>query len=107
MLFAIIYKSKENWTEATDKRSYDLYNNWKPPQGFEFKSHYAFADGRGGFAIAEASSPAAVYEAHIPWAAYYDFETIPVISIEDSIKIQQRVFAWRDSVRQRELVSVM
>jgi hypothetical protein len=48
MLFAVVYTNKSNLTEATDKRTFDLFTNWKVPEGFEFKSHYAFADGSGG-----------------------------------------------------------
>lgn len=99
MLFAIVYTNRNNSTEATDKRTLDLFTNWKLPPGFEFKAHYAFADGSGGIGIAEASSAAALYEAHVPWVPFLDFKTIPIVEIGEAVAIQQRSNAWRDSVR--------
>ena len=52
MLFAVIYNGKEE-TEEAEKRSLNIFKNWTPPSGFEFKSHWAFADNIGGVAIVE------------------------------------------------------
>ena len=66
MLFAVSYTARDS-TEEKEKRSLNLFTNWKPPAGYEFKAHYSLADGSGGLAIVEASSPAALLEAHAPW----------------------------------------
>ena len=44
MLFAVLYTARDA-TEEKDKRSLNLFTNWKPPAGYEFKAHYALADG--------------------------------------------------------------
>jgi hypothetical protein len=73
MLFALRYEPREV-SEEKEKRSVTLFTHWKPPAGYEFKSHYAFADGNGGMAIVEAASTAAIVEAHAPWGPFFHFK---------------------------------
>jgi len=99
MLFVSIYKATGTTTEASQKRNLQLFANWKPPAGFDIKSHYAFADGGGGILIAEAATVAAIVEAAGPWGPFFDFEIHPILDVAESVAIAQRVYAWRDSVR--------
>jgi hypothetical protein len=98
MLFAIIYSARDV-TEQQEKRSLELFTTWKPPAGYEFKAHYAFADGSGGVGLAEADSVAALLEAHAPWVPFFNFRTVPVVDITESMPIAQKVVRWRDSVK--------
>ena len=98
MLFALTYIGR-NVSEETDKRSLNLFMHWKPPAGYEFKSHYALADGSGGMAVVEANSPEAILEAHSPWGAFFEFRITPIVAIEKAVPIFQRINAWRDSVK--------
>jgi hypothetical protein len=98
MLFAVSYTARDV-TEEKEKRSLSLFTNWRPPAGYEFKAHYSLADGSGGVAIVEASSSAALLEAHAPWGPFFEFRTIPVVEVEAAVPIFQRVNAWRDSVK--------
>jgi hypothetical protein len=98
MLFAVTYTVR-NATEETEKRSLNLFTQWKPPSGYEFKAHYALCDGRGGLVIAEAATTAALLEAHAPWAPFFEFQAVPILEIERAVPIFQKVNAWRDSVR--------
>ena len=97
MLFSIVYTST-HIDEEGDKRSIDLFKNWTSPAGFEFKSHYAFADGSGGAAIVDVASPEAMLEALTPFQAFNDFEAVPVVEISAAVPIFDKVNAWRDSV---------
>jgi Protein of unknown function (DUF3303) len=98
MLFATVYTLTGDGTEEKQKRVLQLFTNWKVPEGFEFKAHYARADGNGGIAIVEASSVAALLEGIAPWAPFFHFETSAVMDIMDAVPILMRVNAWRDSV---------
>ena len=60
MLFMIHYRPKIGWTEETAKRATRLFENWKPPAGFNIRAHYARSDSEGGLVIVEAESPAAI-----------------------------------------------
>ena len=98
MLFAVLYSARDV-TEEKEKRSLSLYSNWKPPAGYEFKAHYALADGTGGVAIVEANSTEALLEAHTPWGPFFEFRAVPAVEIDKAIPIFQKVNAWRDSVK--------
>ena len=98
MLFAVIYTARDV-TEEQERRSLQLFTNWKPPAGYEFKAHYAFADGSGGVGLVEAGSAAALLEAHAPWGPFFEFKTLPVVEVNEGVPILQRVLRWRDSVK--------
>jgi hypothetical protein len=98
MLFVVQYTARDV-TEEKDKRSLNLFTNWKPPAGYEFKAHYSLADGSGGVAIVEVSSAAALLEAHAPWGPFFEFRSVPVVEVDKAVPIFQRVNAWRDSVK--------
>jgi hypothetical protein len=98
MLFAMTYTAKDV-TEEKEKRSLTLFTHWKPPAGYEFKSHYALADGSGGMGIVEAASAAAILEAHGPWGPFFEFKIVPIVEIEKAVPVFQRVQGWRDSIK--------
>ena len=97
MLFSVVYTSK-HIDEQGDQRSLELFKNWTPPAGFEFTSHYAFADGSGGVAIVDVASPEAMLEALTPFQAFQEFEAVPVVEISVALPIYDKVNAWRDSI---------
>jgi hypothetical protein len=94
MLFGIIY-TERNPSEASQKRSIQLFTNWQPP--VEFKHHWAFASG-GGMAVVETDSPAALLEAVGSYTPFFDFRVEPVMTIEDAVPVFLKSNAWRDSV---------
>jgi len=95
MLFAAIYTTT-NTTEEAQQRSLELFTSWQPP--VDFKAHYARADGAGGIAIFEADDAAVVLEAIAPFTSFFDFETVPVLEIEQAVPIFAQAQAWRASV---------
>jgi hypothetical protein len=95
MLFAAIYTA-HSVTEESQKRSLALFMNWTPP--FEFKAHYALADGSGGIAIVEADDPNVILEGIAPFTPFFDFEVTPVSEIESAVPVFAKVNEWRDSV---------
>jgi hypothetical protein len=97
MLLAVTYKAKENATEESEKRSFNLFTNWTPPQGFVFKAHYVTGSGKG-IAIVEADSAIAVLEAMAPWGPHLDFDSEPCVDISESVPVTLKAFAWRDSI---------
>ncbi len=99
MLFVAMYHTRAGSSEETERRSLQLFANWQPPQGFAFRAHYSRADGRGGIAIVETDSAAAMLEATAPFATFFDFETVPVLDITEAVGILGRVDEWRVGVR--------
>ena len=97
MLFAVTYTWR-GASEEEEKRALQLFTNWTPPAGFEFKSHYSFADGSGGIAIVDAQSAEVLLETHAPWGPFFSYRTVAVVEVEASVPIFQKSHAWRDSV---------
>ena len=97
MLFGMIY-SLRNPTEKTDRRGINLFANWTPPQGFEFKSHYEFSDGSGGMATVEVASPEAMYETTAPYRDILELKIVPVVEMSVAVPILQKAQAWADSI---------
>jgi hypothetical protein len=75
----------------------ELFTSWSPPEGFDIKTQYNFADGFGGIVIVETSSVAAMYEAHVPWGPFVEWKTVPIVEVTEAMPISQKVLAWRDS----------
>lgn len=99
MLFAITWTNRAGATEETDKRVLELFQNWQPPAGLDFKAFYDYADCNGGIAIVEANSAEAILEGTAPWATFLNFTIRPIVSTEESPAILKKAYAWRDSVR--------
>ncbi len=97
MLFIITYISRHE-SEELEQRGLNVFKSWTPPVGFEFKSHYAFADGHGGVAVVEVDSPATLYEAITPFHVFNDFDVHPALDIEEAVPLGDKAMAWRDSV---------
>ncbi|HYU79780.1 MAG TPA: DUF3303 family protein [Vicinamibacterales bacterium] len=99
MLFAVSFTPRSGGSEERDKRTLNLFTQWKPPAGYEFKAFYDYADGDGGIAIVDASSAEVMLEAHAPWATFFLFTIRPIVDVEKSTPILQKSNAWRDSIR--------
>jgi hypothetical protein len=85
-------------SEESVKRNLQLFANWTPPAGFEFKFHWARADGKGGVFVAEADSAAAALEAVSPWVSRMDFDLAPLVDIAEAVPIWLKIFEWQDSI---------
>jgi hypothetical protein len=94
--FGFVYRVRDSVSEDSAKRTLQLFTNWQPP--FTFLHHWAFADGSGGFGVVDTDSPEALMEGIAPWIAYFEFELMPVIEIEQAVPIFMKVNQWRDSV---------
>ncbi len=94
MLFGVVYTPRD-WSEASAKRSLQLFTSWQPP--VEFKGHWAFATG-AGMALIESDDAAAVVEAIAPFTAFFDFKCEPVVTIEEAVPIFMKTNEWRDGV---------
>lgn len=98
MLFSATYTPRSA-SEEQDKRMLKLFSNWQPPASVGIKGFYDYADMEGGFMVVEASSAELLLEMIAPWAAFFQFSVRPIIPVEASAAIQQKAFAWRDSIK--------
>jgi hypothetical protein len=92
------FTPRSGTSEERDKRTLSLFSKWQPPAGYEFKAFYDYADGDGGMAIVEASSPDVLLEAHAPWTTFFAFTVRPIVEARAAAAIFEKANAWRDSI---------
>lgn len=97
MLFHVTWEFTDT-SEDGSRRSLAVFTKWEPPAGAEFKGFYGTVDGRGGVALIEADSAAALARTSAPWGPWLRFTITPIIPIEESSAIAGEAVAFRDSV---------
>ena len=97
MLFHTTFTPKPGYGHEDQKKALELWSRWTPPEGHEIKSFYMSSDGRG-FIVTEITSAEAGFEAAAPWASVYlNYDTVPVVPIDEAIPILQKAIAFRES----------
>ncbi len=97
MLFHVTWEFTDT-SEDGIRRSLEVFSKWQPPAGTEFQGFYGFADGRGGVALVESESAAALARTTAPWAPWLRFSATPIVPIEESSAIAGEAVVFRDSV---------
>ena len=97
MLFHVMWAFTDQ-SEDGEKRSLNVFAQWQPPPGAEFRGFYGFADGTGGVAIIEADSVATLARTTAPWTPWLSFTVTPILPIEEAAAIAGEGIAFRDSV---------
>ena len=96
MLFHVTWDFVDTSEEGI-RRNLAFFSEWKPPEGFEFKGFWGFADGSGGAAIIEADSATTLARATAPFTPWLRFTTTPILPIEESAAIAGEAATTRDS----------
>jgi hypothetical protein len=97
MLFHVIWEFTDQ-SEDAEERSLNVFAEWQPPTGADFKGFYGFADGSGGVAILEVDSAATLARTTAPFVPWLNFTATPIIPIEEAAAIGTEANAFRDSV---------
>jgi hypothetical protein len=97
MLFHVTWEFVDT-SEEGEKRSLEVFANWQPPAGAEFRGFYAFADNSGGVAIIEVDSLATLARTTAPFSPWLHFAATPILPIEESAAIAGEASAFRDGI---------
>jgi hypothetical protein len=90
MLFVTRYTFKGDQSPDSVKALLAVFAEQGPGEG-EI-AHYILADGRGGFTISEAESVQEAYEGSLRYAQWMDFETTPILTIDDAMQVIGKVY---------------
>jgi len=82
-------------SEEAIRRNLAFFSQWKPPEGFEFRGFWGFADGSGGVAIVEADSAATLAQATAAFTPWLRFTTTPILPVEESAAIASEAIGLR------------
>jgi hypothetical protein len=97
MLFHVTWQYTDTDEEA-QRRSLEIFQEWQPPAGADFKGFYGFADGSGGVAIVEVDTAATLARTIYPFTAWMEFTATAIVPIEESAGISTEAIAFRDSI---------
>lgn len=97
MLFHVVWEFIDT-SEEGEKRSLEVFQNWQPAAGAEFKGFYGFADNSGGVAIIEVDSAATLARVTAPFSPWLHFTAQPIIPIEESAAIAVEAIGFRESI---------
>ena len=97
MLFHVTWEFVDTSEEGI-RRNLALFSQWKPPEGFEFKGFWGFADNSGGVAIVETDSAETAARATAPFVPWLRFNSTAIVPIEESAAIASEAVAYRDSI---------
>jgi uncharacterized protein DUF3303 len=86
-----------NTSEEAIQRNLAFFSQWKPPDGFEFKGFWGYADGSGGVAIVETETAATLAKATAPFTPWLRFSTTPILPVEEASAIAAEAAAARAS----------
>ncbi|HEU0074858.1 MAG TPA: DUF3303 family protein [Dehalococcoidia bacterium] len=97
MLFHVTWEFVDS-SEDGEKRSLDVFSNWQPPAGAEFRGFYGFADNSGGVAIIEVDSLQTLARTTAPFIPWLHFAATPIIPIEEAAAIGGEAVVFRNSI---------
>jgi hypothetical protein len=87
VLFHTTWEFHSGNSEEAIQRNLAFFSQWKPPEGFEVKGFWGYADGSGGVAIVETDSAATIAKATAPFTPWLRFTTTPILPIEEASAI--------------------
>jgi uncharacterized protein DUF3303 len=97
VLFHVTWDFVDTSEEAI-RRNLAFFSEWKPPDGFEFKGFWGFADGSGGAAIVDVDSATTMAKATAPFTPWLRFTTHAILPVEESAAIAGEAAAARASI---------
>ena len=83
MLFATHYQWVGERSKEASAELMTIFGERGAPPGQV--AHYVFADGSGGFLIADESGLDRLYEDALAYSPYLELETRPVLTIDDAV----------------------
>ena len=93
MLFHVTWEFIDTSEEGAG-RSLQVFQNWQPPAGADFKGFYGFADNSGGVAIIEVDSLATLAKTTAPFIPWLRFAATPIMPIEEMAAISGEALAF-------------
>jgi len=86
--------------ENTQKRILEVFTQWKAPANFKIEVFVVRVGEWGGHMLVECDDPLTV---HKFWSMLpaFEFQARPVIPVEDAVRGELEVIAWRDGLKSK------
>jgi len=83
--------------ERAQQRILDVFRKWEKPSNFNIEMFVIRVGDWGGYMLAECDDPVEVHKFASMLPAF-EFEVRPVIPIDDAVRGELEVMAWRDKL---------
>ena len=84
--------------EKAQQRILDVFRQWQAPASFKIEMFVIRVGDWGGYMLVECDDPIEVHKLTTMLPAF-SFEARPVIPIDDAVRSELEVMAWRDSLK--------
>ena len=102
MKYMITWKERSQGSaieyERAQQRILDVFRQWKAPANFKIELFMIRVGDWGGYMLADCDDPVIVHKFASMLPAF-EFEARPVIPIEDAVRGELEVMAWRDGLK--------
>ena len=86
--------------ENAQKRILKVFGQWKAPAQNKDEYIVIRVDERGGHMLVDCDDPLAIHK-FCSMLPSFVFEARPVIAVEDAVRAEQEVIAWRDGLKSK------
>ena len=84
--------------ENTQKRILEVFSQWKAPANFKIESFVIRVGDWGGYMLMECDDPLAIHK-FCSMLPAFEFQARPVVPVEDAVRAELEVMAWRDGLK--------
>jgi muconolactone delta-isomerase len=84
--------------EKAQQRILDVFRQWEAPANFKIELFVIRVGDWGGYLLADCDDPVVLHKFSSMLPAF-EFEVRPVIPIQDAVRGELEVMAWRDSLK--------
>jgi Protein of unknown function (DUF3303) len=98
MKYVIAWEVRENTSEETQARAYEVFGKWSPAEGNDFLQFLDRIDGRGGFAVVETEDPTLIARDTAVFGPFLNFNVYPVMDSQEGTRIATEAIEFRRSI---------
>ena len=102
MKFVVTWKPRSGGSSAENeeslRRNLQVFSKWTPPSDITFHQFVGRLDGEGGFAVVECDNVKSLMDGPSKFSPWFEFNTIPVADIQDTVPSGQEGIDFRDSI---------
>jgi muconolactone delta-isomerase len=84
--------------EKAQQRILDVFRKWQAPANFKIEMFMIRVGDWGGYMLVDCDDPIIIHKLSTMLPAFV-FEARPVMPIEDAVRAELEVMAWRDSLK--------
>ena len=84
--------------ENAQTRILEVFQQWKAPENFTIELFVIRVGDWGGYMMLDCDDPLAVHK-FCSMLPAFEFEARPVVPVEDAVRVELEVMAWRDGLK--------